>query len=81
MSTAEAGLNPAGISVIRANNANEAGNSMKEAFPKATNLHKSIDAGNIMESTVDNIRKSGFDVLENPTNNLGDAHARLIHSD
>ncbi|MEN7547382.1 RHS repeat-associated core domain-containing protein [Rapidithrix thailandica] len=76
---AEAALKPAGISVIRASSAEEAGQIMKKAFPKATNLHKVIDSGDIMEATVDNIRKVGYDVVENPTNKFGDAHARLIH--
>jgi len=75
----EAGLNPPGISVIRANSAEEAGNIMKEAFPKATNLHADIDAGKIAAITSDEIKEVGFDVIHNPTNRIGDTHARLIH--
>ncbi|NVK65942.1 MAG: RHS domain-containing protein, partial [Flavobacteriales bacterium] len=72
-------LDPPGISLIRANSAEEAGNIMKAAFPKATGLHQSIDSGNIAETTAKKIREAGFDVIHDPTKRLGDAHARLIH--
>jgi RHS repeat-associated protein len=72
-------LTPPGISLIRANTAEEAGQLMKKAFPNASKLHAVIDAGNIAETTAAQIRNAGFDVIHNPTNNLGDVHARLIH--
>jgi hypothetical protein len=64
---AETKLNPPGISMIRANSAEEAGDIMKKVFPKASNLHASIDAGNIAEFTAKEIREAGFDVIHNPT--------------
>lgn len=76
---AEAKLNPPGISLIRANSAEEAGNIMKEAYPKATNLHADIDAGKIAAITSDEIREAGFEVIHSPTKGIGDPHARLTH--
>lgn len=70
---------PPGISLIRANSAEEAGDIMKKAFPKASNLHTTINAGNISETTAKQIRESGFDAIHNPTRQIGDPHARLIH--
>ena len=74
-------LNPSGISLIRASSAKEAGDIMKEAFTKATRLHDIINAGNIAEIDAKSIREAGFDVIDNPTKSIGDAHARLIHPD
>ena len=81
LKAAEAKLDPPGISMIRANSAEEAGKIMKDAFPKATRLHDIINSGNIAEIDAKGIRDAGFDVIHNPTSNLGDAHARLIHPD
>lgn len=78
---AETILNPPGISVIRAKSAEEAGNIMKQKFPKATNLHTSIDTGNIAEIDAKSIREAGFDVIHDPTKRVGVTHARLIHPD
>jgi hypothetical protein len=70
-----------GISVIRANSADEAGKIMKQRFPNASSLHAEIDAGNIAEIDAKKIREAGFDVIHDPTKRIGDAHARLIHPD
>jgi hypothetical protein len=75
----ETKLTPPGFSLIRANTAEEAGQLMKNAFPNATKLHAVIDAGNIAETTAAQIRDAGFEVIHNPTKNLGDVHARLTH--
>ena len=76
---AEKKLNPPGISVIRANDEKEAGDIMKKAFPKATKLHEQINSGNIAEMKAKDIREVGFDVIHNPTENIGEPHARIIH--
>ena len=77
----EMGLDPPGISVIRAKTAEEAGQIMKDALPNVTRLHDVINSGNIAEIDAKSIREAGFDVIHNPTGTIGDAHARLIHPD
>lgn len=79
--SAEMGLNPPGISVIRAQTAEEAGQIMKDALPNATRLHDVINAGNIAEIDAKSIREAGFDIIHMPTGTIWDAHIILIHSD
>lgn len=66
-------LNPPGVSVIRANSADEATRIWNEAFPKRP-------ATSVGEVSAADLRKIGFDVIHDPSGGkLGASHARLIH--
>nr|WP_237397876.1 RHS repeat-associated core domain-containing protein [Gilliamella sp. Lep-s35] len=84
LKSGEIKLDPPGISVIRANSAEEAAKIMRDAFPDAkkfSKLHEILNSGKIGEIDAKSIRDAGFDVIHNPTKGIGDAHARLIHPD
>ena len=69
-------LNPVGVSLIRAENAENAMNIWNKSFDKNINLN------DIKESTAAQIREAGFDVIHNPSKGkIGENHARLIHPD
>ncbi len=72
----EATLNPPGISLLHSPSPEEAARQMREAFPVADRLHEVARV--IGSTTVDNIRRAGFDVISNPTQKLPN-HYRLIH--
>ena len=74
----EATLNPPGISLLHAPSPRDAAHQMREAFPAAEGLHEAMQT--IGSTTVDNIRRAGFDVIPNPTRKLLN-HYRLIHPD
>ncbi|WP_259468419.1 RHS repeat-associated core domain-containing protein, partial [Salmonella enterica] len=66
-------LNPPGVSVIRANSADEATRIWNEAFPNRP-------ATSVGEVSAADLRKIGFDVIHDPSGGkLGANHARLIH--
>ncbi|MEI7070089.1 RHS repeat-associated core domain-containing protein, partial [Pectobacterium parmentieri] len=66
-------LNPPGVSVIRANSADEATRIWNDAFPKRP-------ATSVGEVSAADLRKVGFDVIHDPSGGkLGANHARLIH--
>jgi hypothetical protein len=72
----EAMLNPPGISLLQASSPGEAARQMREAFPAADGLHEAAQV--IGSTTIDNIRRAGFDVIPNPTRKLPN-HYRLVH--
>ncbi len=72
----EATLNPPGISLLQSPSPAEAARQMREAFPAAGRLHEVAQV--IGSTTVDNIRRTGFDAIPNPTQKLPN-HYRLIH--
>jgi hypothetical protein len=74
----EAMLNPPGISLLQASSPGEAARQMREAFPAADGLHEAAQV--IGSTTIDNIRRAGFDVIPNPTRKLPN-HYRLVHPD
>jgi hypothetical protein len=74
----EAMLNPPGISLLQAPSPGEAARQMREAFPAADGLHEAAQV--IGSTTIDNIRRAGFDVIPNPTRKLPN-HYRLVHPD
>ena len=74
----EATLNPPGISLLHAPSPREAARQIWEAFPAADGLHEAAQV--IGSTTVDKIRRVGFDVIPNPTKKLPN-HYRLIHPD
>jgi hypothetical protein len=74
----EAMLNPPGISLLQAPSPGEAAQQMREAFPAADGLHEAAQV--IGSTTIDNIRRAGFDVIPNPTRKLPN-HYRLVHPD
>jgi hypothetical protein len=74
----EAMLNPPGISLLQASSPGEAARQMREAFPAADGLHEASQV--IGSTTIDNIRRAGFDVIPNPTRKLPN-HYRLVHPD
>lgn len=71
-------LDPPGISLIRANSADEAMLTWNKAFP-----NRQVDISSVGGTTAAEIREAGFDVIHNPSKKgaLGDSHARLIHPD
>jgi hypothetical protein len=74
----EAMLNPPGISLLQASSPGEAVRQMREAFPAADGLHETAQV--IGSTTIDKIRRAGFDVIPNPTRKLPN-HYRLVHPD
>jgi len=74
----EATLNPPGISLLRAPSPQEAARQIREAFPAANELHAAAQV--IGSTTVEKIRRAGFDVIPNPTKRLPH-HYRLVHPD
>ena len=72
----EATLHPPGISLLHAPSPREAAHQIWEAFPAADELH--VAAQVIGSTTVEKIRRTGFDVIPNPTKRLPN-HYRLIH--
>jgi hypothetical protein len=74
----EAMLNPPGIALLQASSPGEAARQMREAFPAADGLHEAAQV--IGSTTIDNIRRAGFDVIPNPTRKLPN-HYRLVHPD
>ena len=74
----EATLDPPGISVLKAPSPAEAARQIREAFPSAEALHEAAQV--IGSTTVDNIRRAGFDVLARPTKKLPN-HYRLTHAE
>jgi hypothetical protein len=68
-------LDPPGVSLIRANSAQEAMQLWNKVFPT-----RQVDLSSIRGTTAAEIREAGFDAIHNPSRGkLGDAHARLIH--
>ncbi|WP_413762751.1 RHS repeat-associated core domain-containing protein [Variovorax sp. Varisp41] len=66
-------LNPPGVSVIRANSADEAMGIWNKAFPNRP-------AASVGEIGAADLRATGFDVIHDPSKGaLGQNHARLIH--
>lgn len=63
LKVAETRLDPPGISVLKADSADDAAQMMREAFPMATNLHKLAEV--VGTASVDAIRKAGFDIIPN----------------
>jgi hypothetical protein len=74
----EAKLDPPGISVLKASSPAEAARQIKEAFPDAEELHTLARV--VGSTTVEKIRRAGFDIMPNPTRRLPNHH-RLIHPD
>jgi hypothetical protein len=74
----EAMLNPPSISLLQAPSPGEAARQMREAFPAADELNKPAQV--IGSTTIDNIRRAGFEVIPNPTRKLPN-HYRLVHPD
>lgn len=72
----EATLNLPGISLLLAPSPAEAASQMQAAFPAADKLHEAAQV--VGSTTVDEIRRAGFDVIPNPTKKLPN-HYRLIH--
>lgn len=68
-------LNPPGVSVIRADSADDATNIWNKAFPN----RPAISVG---EVSAGDLRAIGYDVIHDPSKGaLGQHHARLIHPD
>ncbi|WBF46017.1 hypothetical protein [Serratia rubidaea] len=68
-------LNPPGVSVIRANSADEAKEIWDNAFPKRPVV-------SVGEASAADLRNVGFDVIHDPSRGkLGESHARLVHPD
>ena len=76
LKTTDAGLNPPGLSVLKASTPADAARQIREALPEATDLSK---AARIVGSTnAAMIRQAGFDVIPKPTRKLPN-HCRIIH--
>jgi hypothetical protein len=71
-------MNLPGVSVIRANSAEDAMQKWNKAFPD-----RQVDISSVRGTSAAEIREAGFDVIHNPSKKgaLGDSHARLIHPD
>jgi hypothetical protein len=74
----EATLHPPGISLLRAPSPQEAARQIREAFPAANELHAAAQV--IGSTTIEKIRRAGFDVIPNPTKRLPN-HYRLVYPD
>jgi hypothetical protein len=74
----ETTLTPPGISLLHAPSPREAVRQIREAFPAADELHAAAQV--IGSTTVEKIRRAGFDVIPNPTKRLPH-HYRLVHPD
>jgi len=72
----EAILTPPGISLLQSSSPGEAARQIQEAFPAADRLHEATRV--IGSTTVDSIRRGGFDGIPRPTRKLPN-HYRLIH--
>src|SRR5688572_10864841 len=74
-------LKPPGISVLLGGEPSEAAQQMLRAYPnprRSARLHAL--AKRVASSTVDEIRATGFDVIEDPSRNFPN-HALIVHPD
>ena len=69
-------VNRSEVALLHSPSPEEAARQMREAFPVADRLHEVARV--IGSTTVDNIRRAGFDVISKPTQKLPH-HYRLIH--
>src|SRR5690242_13149710 len=72
----EAGLNPPGISVLKAPTPVDAAMQIRNTFPGARDLHEASRV--IGSSHTEAIRQAGFDIIAAPTRSLPNHH-RIIH--
>src|SRR3954451_6342256 len=68
----EAGLDPPGISVLRAPSPVNAAIQIRNTFPGARELHEASRV--IGSSHVEAIREAGFDIIADPTRRLPNHH-------
>jgi len=71
-------LIPPGISVFVGGSSEEAAGQVRLAFPNATRLLEAAET--VGTTTVEAIRRAGFDVIPDPTRHFPN-HARLVHPD
>ncbi len=76
---AEAKLTPPGISLLRAESAEEAAALAKGVANEKGWSRMATAAETMGTTTAADIRAAGFDVVHDPTATWGEAHARLIH--
>jgi hypothetical protein len=73
---AEAQLNPPGVSVLVGGTAQQAAADFRRVFGPQSSLGRKASV--VGTASLDRIRDTGFDVIEDPTNNFPN-HGRLIH--
>jgi RHS repeat-associated protein len=76
---AERKLTLVGISMLRAASPEEASSLAKKVAREQRWTRMETAAETMGTATVADIRSAGFDVIHDPTANVGDAHARLVH--